>query len=215
MSPPPPRELARAGRRRPAAASGSSRSRTGAEHPGSRPNATGSAARTRPATSSAGGSGGVTPARSTSICVASRARSTATVAGYHGVNSRSVASPRAGARSTGRPPCSRTTPRSSEACNKPSAMPRPSDGFVHAHASAPGWDSAARPTTCSSVVRLAVQVTSRSSPGARVAVRDRGGEAAPPGCARGRLPRVHRGPASSQRPGRRFLYRERPRPTSS
>jgi hypothetical protein len=33
MSPPPPRELARAGRRRPAAASGSSRSRTGAEHP--------------------------------------------------------------------------------------------------------------------------------------------------------------------------------------
>jgi hypothetical protein len=78
---------------------------------------------------------GCAPVRIASIS-ANRMRSSATVARYHGVSSCSVASCQARAKSTGLWACSRTTRRSSATWESPSAMPRPSDGFVHAHASA-------------------------------------------------------------------------------
>ena len=48
------------------------------------------------------------------------------VARYHGSSSRSVASRQAAANAAGSAPCSRSTSRSSAACTRPSAMPRPS-----------------------------------------------------------------------------------------
>ena len=88
----------------------------------------------RPPTSSGAGAGGSPPLRIASIS-ASRARSKATVARYHGVSSRSVASSKASASRAGSSPCSRTTARSSAACARPSEIPRPSEGFVQAQAS--------------------------------------------------------------------------------
>ena len=74
--------------------------------------------------------------RCRAVISASRARSAAIVAVYQGVNSVSVTSSQASASSSGDPRSSRTVSRSRATWSSPSARPRASEGFVHAHESA-------------------------------------------------------------------------------
>ena len=96
-----------------------------------------------------------TPHRSPSIS-ASRWRSTASVARYHGSSSRPVASAQRRACSPDRSPEPvRMMSRSRTACSSPMAAPLPSDGFVHAHASPTGRTPVAtgRPSTTGNRMR--------------------------------------------------------------
>ena len=94
------------------------------------------------AESSSGGGGGGAPARSASSA-RRRARSSATVARYHGVSSASVAVSHTSTVSRGARGGSGRSRAGARAWISPSVMPRPSDGFVHAHASAEGEEPVA------------------------------------------------------------------------